>query len=383
VRRKEREVSKITVLGGGLVGRVIARDLAREKGFRIIVADRDEGKLARLRAESLATTTVDLADDAAVRKAIADADVVVGAAPGHMGYRLLRLVIEAGKPYADIAFMPEDFLQLDGLARERGVTAVVDCGVAPGLSNLLCGRAEHEFDSVERMLILVGGLPKNRLWPFEYRVVFSAVDVIEEYLRPARWVEHGRLVTKPALTDVEPVDLPRVGTVEAFNTDGLRSLATTLHAPFMKEKTLRWPGHVEKMRMLRETGFLSQEPIDVAGTRVRPYDMTTKLLFDAWRLPEGEADLTVMRVEATGVVGGAPKTWTWDLYDEADPATGYHSMARVTGFPCAIVARMLASGELARPGVQPPERLAGDDRFFERMMDELRARGVTITRTIA
>ena len=376
-------MSKITVLGGGLVGRVIARDLAREKGFRIIVADRDEGKLARLRAESLATTTVDLADDAAVRKAIADADVVVGAAPGHMGYRLLRLVIEAGKPYADIAFMPEDFLQLDGLARERGVTAVVDCGVAPGLSNLLCGRAEHEFDSVERMLILVGGLPKNRLWPFEYRVVFSAVDVIEEYLRPARWVEHGRLVTKPALTDVEPVDLPRVGTVEAFNTDGLRSLATTLHAPFMKEKTLRWPGHVEKMRMLRETGFLSQEPIDVAGTRVRPYDMTTKLLFDAWRLPEGEADLTVMRVEATGVVGGAPKTWTWDLYDEADPTTGYHSMARVTGFPCAIVARMLASGELARPGVQPPERLAGDDRFFERMMDELRARGVTITRTIA
>ena len=376
-------MSKIIVLGGGLVGRVMARDLAREKGFRVVVVDRDEGRLARLRAESLATVAVDLADDAAVRKAIADADVVVGSAPGHMGFRLLRLVIEAGKPYADIAFMPEDFLQLDGLARERGVTAVVDCGVAPGLSNLLCGRAEHEFDSVERMLILVGGLPKNRLWPFEYRVVFSAVDVIEEYLRPARWVEHGRLVTKPALTDVELVDLPRVGTVEAFNTDGLRSLATTLHAPFMKEKTLRWPGHVEKMRMLRETGFLSREPMDVGGMRVRPYDVTAKLLFDAWRLAEGEADLTVMRVEAGGVVGGAHKTWTWDLYDEADSATGYHSMARVTGFPCAIVARMLASGELARPGVQPPERLAGDDRFFERMMEELRARGVTITRTVA
>jgi saccharopine dehydrogenase-like NADP-dependent oxidoreductase len=221
------------------------------------------------------------------------------------------------------------------------------------------------------------------VWPFEYRVVFSAVDVIEEYTRPARWVEHGRLVTKPALTDLELVDLPRVGTVEAFNTDGLRSLATTLHAPFMKEKTLRWPGHVEKMRMLRESGFLSQEPVDVAGTRVRPYDVTTKLLFDAWRLPEGEADLTVMRVEATGIVGGTHQTWTWDLYDEADPATGYHSMARTTGFPCAIVARMLARGELSRPGVQPPERLAGDDRFFETMMKELRARGVTITKSVA
>ena len=376
-------MSRIVVLGGGLVGRVIALDLARDRKHRVSVADRDAAVLARSAAGGLGTIPLDLADDTAVRKAVADADVVVGAAPGHMGYRLLRLVIEAGKPYADIAFMPEDFLELDGLARERGVTAVVDCGVAPGLSNLLCGRAAHEFESVERLLILVGGLPKTRVWPFEYRVVFSAVDVIEEYTRPARLVEHGALVTKPALTDVEPVDLPRVGTVEAFNTDGLRSLATTLRVPFMKEKTLRWPGHVEKMRMLRETGFLSLDPMDVGGSRVRPYDLTTRLLFDAWRLREGEVDLTVMRVEATGVVGGARRTWTWDLYDEADPATGYHSMARTTGFPCAIVAAMLAAGELKRPGVQPPERLAGEDRFFQRMIDELRARGVEISRAVA
>ena len=371
-------MSRIVVLGGGLVGRVMARELAREKGFRVVVADRDEAALARRRAEGLGTLALDLADDAAVRRAVADADVVVGAAPGHMGFRLLRLVVEAGKPYADIAFMPEDFLALDGLARERGVTAIVDCGVAPGLSNLLCGRAVHELETVDRLLILVGGLPRTRVWPFEYRVVFSAVDVIEEYTRPARWVEHGRLVTKPALTDVELVDLPRVGTVEAFNTDGLRSLATTLRVPFMKEKTLRWPGHAEKMRMLRETGFLSEEPLEVGGARVRPYDLTTRLLFDAWRLEDGEADLTVMRVEAAGTAGGARVTRTWDLYDEADPATGYHSMARVTGFPCAIVAAMLARGELERPGVAAPEALAGDDRFFAGMMEGLRARGVTI-----
>ncbi len=374
-------VKNILVLGGGLVGRVIAHDLAREPDLQITVADRGEQALARLRAESLAALSLDLTDDAAVRRAIGGADVVVGAAPGHMGFRLLKLVIEAGKPYADIAFMPEDALALDGLAKQRGVTAVVDCGVAPGLSNLLCGRAEHEMDAVESMLILVGGLPQDRVWPFEYRVVFSAVDVIEEYTRPARWVEHGELVTKPALSDIELVDLPRVGTVEAFNTDGLRSIATTLHAPNMKEKTLRWPGHAEKMRMLRETGFLSEQAIDAGGTRVRPYDVTTRLLFDAWRMKPGDVDLTVMRVQAAGTVGGKHATWTWDLYDEADLATGYHSMARTTGFPCAAAARMLARGELVCPGVQPPERLAGDDRFFGGVMDALAARGVTVTKT--
>jgi saccharopine dehydrogenase-like NADP-dependent oxidoreductase len=375
---------QIVVLGGGLVGRVMALDLARDRSLRITVADRDERTLERLQREGLAVARVDLADDEAVRRAIAPADVVVGAAPGHMGFRLLGLVIEARKPYADIAFMPEDFLELDGLARARGVTAVVDCGVAPGLSNLLCGRAERLLERAERMLILVGGLPKRRVWPYEYRIVFSAVDVIEEYTRPARWVEHGELVTRPALTDVEPIELPRVGTVEAFNTDGLRSLAKTLRAPFMKEKTLRWPGHVEKMRMLRETGFFSQQPIEVGGACVRPFDVTTRLLFDAWRLPEGDADLTVMRVEAEGSArGGGRRRYTWDLYDEADPATGYHSMARTTGFPCAIVAAMLARGELARPGVLPPELLAGDERFYERLIAGLRERGVEVTEQVS
>ena len=348
----------IVVLGGGLVGRVMALDLAREKDLRVTVADRDESVLARLRADGLATIPLDLADDAAVRRAIAGADVVVGSAPGHMGFRLLRLVIEAGKPYADIAFMAEDALELDALARERGVTAVVDCGVAPGLSNLLCGRAEHEFDSVERLLILVGGLPKRRVWPFEYRVVFSGVDVIEEYLRPARWVERGALVTRPALTDVEPVDLPRVGTVEAFNTDGLRSLAQTLHAPYMKEKTLRWPGHVEKMRMLRETGFLSQEAVDVAGARA-PLRRDHEAALRRLALAEGEADLD-------GDAGGGDRRrrrrapdLDVGLVRRGRPGDQLHSMARTTGLPLrhrGADARPRRAGAPRRPAARAPRR---------------------------
>jgi saccharopine dehydrogenase-like NADP-dependent oxidoreductase len=373
----------VLVLGGGLVGHVMALDLAHENDLRVTVADRDDALLERLRGQGLGTRKLDLSDGAAVVAAVADADVVVGSAPGHLGFRLLRTMIEARKPYADIAFMPEDPLSLDGLARERGVPAVVDCGVAPGISNLLCGHAARVLDTVERVLILVGGLPRRRVWPYEYRIVFSPVDVIEEYTRPARWVEHGQVVTKAALTDVELVDLPRIGTLEAFNTDGLRTLAQTLHAPFMKEKTLRYPGHTEKMRLLRDTGFFSQDPIRVGEQEVRPFDVTTRLLFDAWRLPAGEADLTVMRVQVEGTSGGQQRTYTWDLFDELDAEAGHTSMARTTGFPCAIVARMLARGEVARAGVLPPEILAEDPQVFAAMMKGLEERGVKLALSIS
>jgi lysine 6-dehydrogenase len=368
----------IVVLGGGLIGRAIALDLASDKMFAVTVADRDPLLLDRLSAEGLAVRPLDFTDRSAINAAVADADAVVGAAPGHMGFGLLRAMIEAGKPYADISFMPEDALALDALASERGATAIVDCGVAPGLSNLLCGRADALFQNLERLLILVGGLPRRRVWPFEYRIVFSPVDVIEEYTRPARFVEHGRVVVRPALSDVELVELPRVGTLEAFNTDGLRSLTATLRAPFIKEKTLRYPGHAEKMRMLAEAGFFSSAPITIPGSSVRPIDVTSRLLFDAWRLPEGEADLTVLRVEVEGTRSGQRCRYTWDLYDERDPKTGLTSMARTTGFPCAIIARLLATGALHLPGVHPPEDLGHDEKLFAHIEEELKNRGVEI-----
>jgi len=144
---------------------------------------------------------------------------------------------------------------------------------------------------------------------------------------------------------------------------------------------MRYPGHAERMRMLRETGFLSLEPVAVGGVEVRPYDLTTKLLFDAWKLPEGERDLTVMRVEAQGLLHGVPATYTWDLYDEYDAETDTTSMARTTGFPCAIITRLLASGALDRPGVLPPEKLAGDEKIFNALIDGLAERKVELKLT--
>ena len=209
------------------------------------------------------------------------------------------------------------------------------------------------------MLIYVGGLPEVREWPYDYKAVFSPADVIEEYVRPARYVENGRLVVRPALSDAELINFPGVGTLEAFNTDGLRTLTRTIAAPDMKEKTLRYPGHIEKMAVLRETGFFSQEEIEVGGARVRPLDVTAKLLFPKWKMGPADRDITVMKIVVEGRKDGRDRRYTYDLLDRFDETTGVHSMARTTGYTATVAARMLARGLYRRqgrlrPGVDRP-----------------------------
>jgi len=375
----------ITVLGAGRVGEAMARDLAAEEDFTVTAVDIDLKNLGRFTPESrVATRREDLGTPAGVTRAVEGADLVVGAVPGFMGFATARAVIEAGKDLVDISFFAEDPFALDALARERGVVAVVDCGVAPGLSNLLLGRATATWQEVERFVCYVGGLPARRSWPYEYKAPFSPVDVIEEYTRPARLVENGRTVTRPALSELERVELPGVGTLEAFNTDGLRTLIETEKVPWMKEKTLRYPGHTDRMLMLRETGFFSSEPIRVGEGQVRPVDLTSRLLFDAWHLGEDEEDLTVMRVEIEGVWAGEDgrglrARHTSDLLDRRDPVTGASSMARTTGYTATGAARLVARGLYRRPGISPPELIGREARCCEALMAHLAARGIRFT----
>ncbi len=371
------------LLGAGRIGRAIALDLVQEPGFRLTVVDQNAEALASLHdAIGVDVLRADLKEPAILSEIVADADVVVGALPGFLGYRALEQVIRAGKNVVDISFFPEDPFSLDALARAQGVTAVVDCGVAPGLSNILGGYAATQLDRVEQYVCYVGGLPEVRRWPYEYKAVFSPTDVIEEYTRPARVVEHGRLVFKPALSEVERVDLPGVDTLEAFLTDGLRTLLHTLDAPFMKEKTLRYPGHVELMRIFRESGFFDETPIDIEGAAVVPRQVTEKLLFDAWRLGEGERDLTVMRVVVDGRREGVPVRYTFDLLDRYDDAMKLTSMARTTGFTCAMAARMVASGQYRRPGVSPPEYLGQTPGVFDALVEGYARRGIQLKMTM-
>jgi saccharopine dehydrogenase-like NADP-dependent oxidoreductase len=374
-------VKRIAVLGCGLVGAAIARDLSRESDFEVTVADASEEALARLEKQSaVRTRTADLSRPAEIAAFVGEADAVVGALPGRLGFAMLEAVIAAGKPIADISFSPEDLLSLDAAARERGVTAVVDCGVSPGISNLAVGRAAAALDEVDEVTIFVGGLPADRHRPFGYAIVFSATDVIEEYTRPARVVENGRVVTREALSEVETIEIPGVGTLEAFLTDGLRTLLSTVRARSMREKTMRHPGHADAMRVLRDYGFFDTRLVDAGGVSVSPRTVTERILSRAWKLSEGEAEFTALRVAVSGRNrNGARRRYAFGLLDRTSPETGMTSMARTTGFPCAIAAAMLARGQYRDPGVRPPEMLAADPAASGRFLEALRARGLAWT----
>jgi saccharopine dehydrogenase-like NADP-dependent oxidoreductase len=369
---------KVIVLGAGLVGRAMALDLARDKEFKVYVADINRARLKELEAKGLLTYEQDLSQKDKLSEIIADKDLVLNAMPGFLGYQTLKTCLENGKSVVDIAFFPEDPFSLNNLAQEKGLTAVVDCGVAPGLSHMLATYGLSHLDRGESLTIYVGGLPVVRQWPFEYKAVFSPADVIEEYVRPARLRENGRLVSRPALSEPELVEVEGLGTLEAFNTDGLRTLLRTLDLPDMKEKTLRYPGHREKMLILREAGFFSSEPVELNGQRIKPVEFTNRLLFSKLTLGPGEEDLTVMKVLVAGEKEGRQVRLTYELLDRYDRQSGIHSMARTTGYTATMVVRALSRGLLLDRGLIPPEFLGKKPEVFSFIRRGLEERGIII-----
>jgi saccharopine dehydrogenase-like NADP-dependent oxidoreductase len=366
---------KAVILGAGMMGSAMAGDLRKDPSFDVTVADTQAAALAALEPLGVRTLLADLSDASAVRGVISNADIVLGALPSWLGLRTLEVVAAAGKDYCDISFMAEDPRSYDALARERGATIVYDAGVAPGMTNLCAGFAAQELSPCERIELYVGGLPAQPRPPFDYKAGFSPSDVLEEYTRPARLVENGKVVLREALSEVEEFDFPGLGKLEAFNTDGLRSLVD-LPVPNMKEKTVRYPGHAALMRTFRETGLFSGEPLEIGGARVRPIDVTSALLFPLWKFDEGEADLTVFRARAEGTKDGRRVRYSWELLDRHDPDTGLRSMSRTTGFTATVIARLLVEGAFRRPSVHAPEVLAREPGLFQRISSGLAERGV-------
>ncbi len=369
-------MSKIVILGCGAVGKYMAIDLCKDTSYEVISVDVNREVLEELAREyPIKIKVEDLSTAEAVTRTVEDADIVIGSVPYSIGYSMLENVIRARKNIVDISYFPQDPFGLDELAKSKGVTAVVDCGVVPGMGNIILG--DHcRTMKLSRYECYVGGVPKSRNVPLGYKSPFPVLEVLEEYAESGSMIEDGKLVVRPMLSETKTIDLDKVGTMACLNSDGLRTLIRTMDIPDMFEKTLRYPEHVGQMRMLRDTGFLNTTPIQVKGNSVRPIDVTATLLSPLWKYESGEADITVMRLLITGEENGKPTTYTYDLYDEYDPVTDTLSMARTTGYTCSAVTRLVLDGTYSQKGIIPPEFVGRTDGCWKKVKRYLEDRGV-------
>ena len=375
-------MKNIIVLGAGMVGSAMAIDLA--KRHKVTLTDVNLLTLEKVKQKhkNINFLLLDVTNREALKSMIKDFDLVICAVPGFLGFETLKAIIEVEKNVIDISFFPENSLELDALAKEKNVTAIVDCGVAPGMDNIILGYYNEKMKLTD-FECLVGGLPKIKKWPFCYKAPFSPVDVIEEYTRPARYVENSKVITREALTDCEYLEFENIGTLESFNSDGLRSIIYTMpHIPNMKEKTLRYPGHVEYIKVLKESGFFSEETIEVNGNKVTPLDFTSKVLFNEWKLGETEEELTVMRVTVKGENdNGKTEEVIYNLYDEYCPKTKTSSMSRSTGYTATAAANLFLEGLFREKGVFPPELVGKHEVCFNYFLSYLKERGVVYKKT--
>lgn len=373
---------KIAVLGGGLVGTPMALDLNMDENIEVKLADINVQNLNRAKSEGIECFQMDVLEGSNLETFIEDVDYVINALPGEIGYQSLKRCVLKGKSGIDIAFYPEDFSELNEIAIDNGASWIVDMGVAPGMSHLLSAYATTQLDETDEIKIYVGGLPKDTHSYWQYKAPFSPSDVLEEYTRPARFVRNGEEISMPALSEPEIIEFPVVGKLEAFNSDGLRSLIKSLNVENMIEKTLRYPGYIEKINVLKETGLFSQNEINLNGCKIKPLDVVSQLLFDQWKLEENEVDFTVMQIRVKGKMKGEEKEIVYDLYDEYDPATAIHSMARTTGYTATSALGAMIDGLFNIPGVHPPEFLAFYENVVSDILDRLKKRGVLYKKTM-
>jgi len=372
---------RTAVLGSGLMGSVIAWDLARSEGVdSVVVADIDPERLKgvrkRARGKKLSTELLNLKDRRKVVTFLKGFDVAASALPHGIVHPSDLAAVQAGAKMVNIAFEDEQ-MALDAQARKTGGVLIPGCGVAPGLGGVLLAHGLEQIGGGDEGHILVGGLPQKPLPPFDYRLVFSIVGLLREYIDDARVFRNGRLLKVRPFSTVENYKFPPpIGTLEGFCTDGLASLVYTLHGmKTLDEITLRWPGHAEKMGLLMESGYFSREKVRAGDADVSPLEVSWAVL--GKKLAEGDPrDMTVMRVIAKGRRGRV----VYDMVDSYDEKNGVSSMGKTTAYTASIVTQMLGSGEVKGKGVIPPE-VAIRGKSVEELLSELDRRGVRVERS--
>ena len=358
-------MAKICQIGSGMIGQTMALDLAEDHDVCLgdIEIDNVNDKIKN--HPSINLLKVDARDIKQVSSFIINADIVLLAVPGNLGFKILKTIIECGKNVVDISFSPEDLMELNKNAVKNNVTAIFDSGVAPGLPNYIFGYY-NSFEKITSFKYFVGGLPKYPKAPFNYKAPFSPIDVIEEYTRPARMMINRKLITKPALSEIEILNFNNDIKLEAFNTDGLRSLLQTMsHVNNMSEKTLRFPGHAKLIKEYIEEDILQDEE-------------TIEYLFNEWKLETDEPEFTILKVK----IETDEKTISYELFDEFDKTSKTSSMARTTGYTATATINLILEGLFDDKGVFAPESVCKNKNIFDFILDYLSKRHVKVQKDI-
>ncbi|MGB3477623.1 MAG: saccharopine dehydrogenase C-terminal domain-containing protein [bacterium] len=365
----------ICVVGAGMQGSVVAQDLVKS-GHAVTVLDNDINLLRQLKK----TTKVNAREFNVTNKVkfirlIKSFDVVVGALPAAMGFYTMDCAMRAGVDLVDLSYSPEDPFLLHERAEQEGIRIVPDAGFAPGLSNILIGETYQEFKGIDNLRILVGGIPQKPEPPFNYHVTWSLADVIEEYVRPSKIVKNREMVTVQALSGVEEFSMPKIGRLECFYTDGLRTLLKTLkHVKNMEEKTIRYPGHAQLFKMLIDCGFLSEQSVRYRKRLVNIKDVNIEYLRNILRGGDKE-DLSILMIEIKK--GSKKRKFTCiDYYDRKKDIT---SMARMTAYTGSIITQCIKDYE--HFGIVPPEHLGMDKKLCRNIKAELKKRNIIIKKS--
>ncbi len=375
---------KALILGCGNIGSVATQDFAESmSSVEVFVADKNMVRAKevakRIGKGNVAGIQLNASNHNELVHNLETFDLVMGFLPGDLGYRLVKACVDAGKDLVDVSYMPENPLTLNDEAARANATIIPSCGLAPGISNILVGHAIRRLDTTQTVHIMVGGLPATPVPPLGYTITFSAESVIDEYTRKARIIKNSKVIDVEALTGLEEVEFPGVGTLEAFYTDGLKTLLHTVKGvEDMWEKTLRYPGHAKNIELLKALGFFDEEPIGVNGVNLSPRRLSARLFGQKLLMP-GVKDIVAMKVEVSGVRSGRHVSYAYHLLDQYDERKGITAMARTTAYTASIIAQLILRKVIREKGVVPPERIGMSEEFFSTFLEELRKRGIKIT----
>jgi len=374
------------VLGAGLQGSACAYDLLQDKEVEQVrladlKIDHLHDFLAPYSGQRLIPTPVDVRDTDAIRGLMRDSDAVMSAIPYYFNFDLARLAVEAGVHFTDLGGNTEivnEQKTLDAEAKRKNITVVPDTGLAPGMVNILAEYGIRQLDKVDSVRIYVGGLPQHPEPPLNYQIVYSIEGVLDYYTTLSWVLRGGKRTQVRALSELEAVKFgDGLGALEAFHTaGGLSTMAFRYEGeiPEMEYKTLRYPGHAERMEAIRELGMLDLEPVDVKGLQVVPRDVFIATAGPRLTKPEGK-DLVALRVTVKGTNAGTPKTLTWELIDRYDDQHHISAMMRTTGYSLSITGMMQVRGLVKPAGVHTPDECVPAEPYIA----ELAKRGVRIT----